>query len=74
MSGQSHGQSGISIFGATFLVFLTLKLCGVIGWSWWWVTCPLWGPAAVVAIAAVVCIIVGLTWKVFSHFRKENKS
>lgn len=25
-----------------FLIFLVLKLCGVIAWSWWWVTCPLW--------------------------------
>ncbi len=26
-----------------FLLFLGLKLCGVITWSWWWVTAPLWG-------------------------------
>lgn len=25
-----------------FLVFLILKLCSVIAWSWWWVTAPLW--------------------------------
>lgn len=25
-----------------FLVFLILKLCNVIAWSWWWVTAPLW--------------------------------
>lgn len=25
-----------------FIVFLILKLTGVITWSWWWVTCPLW--------------------------------
>jgi hypothetical protein len=25
-----------------FVIFLTLKLCGVILWSWWWVTAPLW--------------------------------
>lgn len=25
-----------------FLIFLVLKLTGVIGWSWWWVTAPLW--------------------------------
>lgn len=24
------------------LVFITLKLCHVIDWSWWWVTLPLW--------------------------------
>ena len=26
-----------------FLIMFTLKLCGVIAWSWWWVTAPLWG-------------------------------
>ena len=25
-----------------FCIFLTLKLCDVIDWSWWWVTAPLW--------------------------------
>lgn len=28
--------------GALFIVFLILKLTGVIAWSWWWVTCPMW--------------------------------
>lgn len=31
-----------------FLVFLVLKLCNVIDWSWWWVTSPLWLPLAVI--------------------------
>jgi hypothetical protein len=31
-----------------FLIFLVLKLIGVIDWSWWWVTCPLWLPTAIV--------------------------
>lgn len=25
-----------------FVVFLVLKLTGLIAWSWWWVTAPLW--------------------------------
>lgn len=39
MSAQS---SGIGMTGALFLVFLVLKLTGLITWSWWWVTAPLW--------------------------------
>ncbi|HVV11623.1 hypothetical protein [Amycolatopsis sp.] len=27
---------------ATFVVFLILKLVGVIDWSWWLVTIPAW--------------------------------
>lgn len=25
-----------------FVIFLVLKLTGVIAWSWWWITAPLW--------------------------------
>ena len=30
------------------LVFIVLKLCGVIGWSWVWVASPIWGAMVVV--------------------------
>ncbi len=28
--------------GLLTLIFITLKLCSVIDWSWWWVLGPLW--------------------------------
>lgn len=28
--------------GLLAIVFITLKLCNVINWSWWWVTAPVW--------------------------------
>jgi len=34
-----------------FVVFLILKLAGVIAWSWWWVTSPLWISAALTVVA-----------------------
>lgn len=38
-----------------FLIFLTLKLTGVIAWSWWFVTMPLWiVPLLVVAFSGLV--------------------
>lgn len=53
-SGASAG-GGITLSGLVFIVFLVLKLCNVINWSWWWVTAPLWIPAAmVVAIFIIV--------------------
>jgi len=27
---------------AMLLLFMALKLCDVIDWSWWWVLSPLW--------------------------------
>ncbi len=40
-----------------FLTFLVLKLTKVITWSWWWVTCPLWGAFALVGLIAVVGLL-----------------
>lgn len=42
-----------------FLVFLVLKLTKVIDWSWWWVSAPMWIPAA---IAAICYALVGIGW------------
>lgn len=45
-----------------FLVFLVLKLCKVIEWSWWWVTAPLWIPLGlVIAIFLVMGVIASIT-------------
>ena len=41
MSDSSGSSGGISFGGALFLIFLVLKLVGVIDWSWWWVFSPL---------------------------------
>ena len=41
MDSKSSG-SGIGLSTILFVVFLVLKLCNVIDWSWWWVTSPLW--------------------------------
>lgn len=54
------GCQNISFFSLLGLTFIVLKLCGVISWSWWWVTAPFWGPIALVlAIVILVAIVVG---------------
>ena len=59
----SASSGGIGLGGAVFLVFLVLKLVGVIDWSWWWVTAPLWGAFAIVAaILLLVGVVYGLVW------------
>lgn len=60
---EESAGGGIGILGALFLIFLTLKLCGVIPWSWWWITAPLWGGLVFAAcVMAVVGIIAGIAW------------
>ena len=42
-----------------FVTFLVLKLTEVINWSWWYITMPLWGPAALlIAVLLTIFIIV----------------
>ena len=58
MNTNGSSGNGIGLGGVLFVVFLVLKLTGVIGWSWWWVTGPLWIPAVIVIIAfAVICVV-----------------
>lgn len=40
--------------GLLFIVFLVLKLCGVITWSWWWVTAPIWIPFLLLFIILMI--------------------
>jgi hypothetical protein len=36
------------------VVFLVLKLCKVIDWSWWWVLSPSWIPAVLMLILLIL--------------------
>jgi hypothetical protein len=57
MSNSGSGGNGLGFGSVLFLIFLTLKLCGVVEWSWWWVTSPLWIGFGVLA---VLFTIIGL--------------
>ena len=39
---DQYAKKLISILETLALIFITLKLCGAIQWSWWWVLSPLW--------------------------------
>jgi len=64
---RQQAQATFPILPIMFLIFLTLKLTGVIAWSWWWVTAPLWMPVAIIlgigVIALVFVIITSLMKK-----------
>ena len=62
-------SGGIGFAGLLAIVFITLKLCGVIAWSWWWVLSPLWIGFAILAAILVLVVIVGLI-AVATHSKK----
>lgn len=53
---SSTPSSGIGFCGLLTIVFIVLKLCGVIGWSWWWVLAPLWIPALLLLAFVLFCL------------------
>lgn len=58
-SNNTSAAGGVGFLGLLALIFITLKLTGVIGWSWMWVLAPLWIPAAIViAILLIVLVVI----------------
>ena len=57
MSNTSSSTSGgIGFWGMLTILFIGLKLGGVITWSWWWVLAPVWIGAIVGVIAWVILV------------------
>jgi len=52
-----------SLLFVVFLVFLVLKLTGVITWGWMFILLPLWPLTVIVVIVIII-----------SCFRKDNKN
>ena len=57
MSKENSSSTGIGFFGLLGLLFIGLKLGGVINWSWWWVLLPLYG-GIVLVILFVFCFFL----------------
>lgn len=51
--------NGIGFLGLLALLFIALRLTGVIQWSWFWVLAPIWGP---VAFGLVVVITLAVAF------------
>ena len=62
---NNYKSGGIGFVGLLTIVFITLKLCGVISWSWVWVLAPAWiGLAVAILIVIAVAIITAIiTWR-----------
>ena len=44
----------LGFFGVLFVVLLVLKLLGIVAWSWWIITMPLWmGP-----VVLLICVLI----------------
>lgn len=60
---NSSSSSGMGILGVVQIVFITLKLIGVIDWSWPIVLVPLWISLGILAIWLIILLICALLWR-----------
>lgn len=61
---NNNTSSSLGIGTILFIVFLVLKLCNVITWSWWWVTSPLW-------ISAILYVLLWVGVFIY-YYRQET--
>ena len=73
-SNNSSKAGGIGFLGLLALIFITLKLTGVIAWSWLWVLAPLWIPTALVIVILVVALIVLLVKEVAKRSEADTRN
>lgn len=73
-NNSSSKAGGIGFLGLLALIFITLKLTGVISWSWLWVLAPLWIPTALVIVILVVALIVLLVKEVAKRSEADTRN
>ena len=63
-TNNSSSSGGIGVFGLMGVMFIGLKIAGVINWPWVWVLAPFWGSIVLaVAVLFIAAVIVTITNK-----------
>ena len=58
MSDRDRRSGGIGFTGLLQIALIVLKLCGVIGWSWFVVLLPIWIAVMMVLAVLIGCVLV----------------
>lgn len=61
-------NTGTLFLELMFLMFLGLKISGLIDWSWWWVFAPIWIPFA----GGILVLGILFLYTVFTVYVKGN--
>lgn len=59
--------------GILTLIFITLKLCNVIAWSWIWVLSPLWIGAIILVVFFAVMFIPALIQDLIIEYKRRKR-
>ena len=69
---RSMENNGLSVSAIVFIVLLTLKLSGVIDWSWWWITLPLWWVFPFIVLVIIFALILLLFEKIVDDIKEQD--
>ena len=59
---DNSSSKGMGIIGVLQIIFIVLKLIGVINWSWWLVLIPLWIDIACFIIGIIIVLVNKRWW------------
>lgn len=59
---KNSSSSGLGISSVLTIIFVVLKLVGVINWSWWWVLSPTLIAVGLWLIAVITLAIIACYW------------
>lgn len=62
-NNNNYTTGGITAIDVLQIVFIVLKLCGVIKWSWWLVLMPIWISLGIGVILIIILVIYGIWLK-----------
>jgi hypothetical protein len=58
MKNKIQASSGIGFNSMLTILFVGLKLGGVIDWSWWWVLSPIWIMTLLVSVVFITTFAI----------------
>lgn len=66
---NAGASGGIGFFGILQIIFIVLKLCNLIHWSWIWVLSPIW---ISLAMSIILIIVVLFSVRRSNHEKKKK--
>ena len=54
---MNNKSNGMTLGGVLVVIFIVLKLVGVISWSWLWVLSPIWISWLIVAVIIILGVL-----------------
>ena len=63
MEKKTETRVGLGFAEALTILFIALKLCGVISWSWLWVLSPIWITFCLIAVIGIIIVILTVIQK-----------